>query len=218
MQDLGGLERVLLLALPVLFAVTLHEIAHGLAAKRLGDDTAEKAGRLSLNPLKHVDPIGTVLLPALLIWVGGLIFGWAKPVPVNPGKLGHPKRDAGLVALAGPMANLMMLFLWAIGYKLASLSADFHNAWLMEPLLYVAAAGMQINAILLVLNLLPIPPLDGARVLGVFLPNRWSAQLSRLEHFGMLILIVLLLTGILAKILSPILDMVIAGFRWIFGF
>ena len=217
MQELSEVQRVVVWALPVLFAVTLHEVAHGWAAKKLGDDTADSEGRLSLNPLKHVDPFGTVILPLVLVALGGFVFGWAKPVPVNWNNLRHPKRDMGIVALAGPMANLAMIIAWALIFKIASFT-EGSVPWLVEPLMYMSAAGIQINAMLMVLNLLPIPPLDGSRIVSMALPAYWVYQMARIEPFGMVILIVLVMTGILSKILIPMINVVIAGIRALFGF
>lgn len=218
MQDLNEIQRIAVWALPVLFAVTLHEVAHGWSAKLLGDSTAEDQGRLSLNPLKHIDPFGTVILPLVLLWLGGFVFGWAKPVPVVWGNLRRPQRDMAIVALAGPGANFLMIVLWALLFKISLLLDQASMGWLSQPLLYMSAAGMQINTILMVLNLLPIPPLDGSRVISLLLPRHWVIQFFRIEAFGMVILIVLLFTGILGKIIVPINAVVINGFRSLFGF
>lgn len=193
--------------LPLLFAITVHEVAHGWIAKRLGDPTAERLGRLTLNPLKHIDPIGTILVPALLLVLGGFIFGWAKPVPVTWENLRHPKRDMALVAAAGPMANLIMALGWALFAKLGTLLPGALN-WASLPMAYMGHFGIVINAVLMVLNLLPLPPLDGGRVAVGVLPNRIGWQLSRIEPFGFFILLALLATGTLSLIVGPPVDLV----------
>ena len=202
MDDLTLIQRVVVWALPVLFAITVHEVAHGWVARQLGDPTAMMLGRLTLNPLKHIDPIGTVVVPLALLMLGGFIFGWAKPVPVTWENLKQPKRDMALVAIAGPLANLLMAVLWALIMKLGfMLGTGFPAmAW---PLIYMGEAGIAINVVLMLLNLLPIPPLDGGRVLAGLLPGPWAWQLSRLEPYGLMILVLLLATGMLGKILGP---------------
>lgn len=202
MNELNALQRLSVWALPVIFAITVHEAAHGWVAKRLGDPTAERLGRLTLNPLKHIDPIGTVLVPGLLLFLGGFVFGWAKPVPVTWENLRHPKRDMAVVAAAGPGANLLMALLWALVIKLSTVLPET-AVWVAQPLLYMGLAGIIINIVLMVLNLLPLPPLDGGRVLAGFLPGPWAYQLSRLEPYGFFILIALLITGLLSQILGP---------------
>lgn len=208
MEELSQIQRIAVWALPVLFAITVHEVAHGWVAKRLGDPTAMMMGRLTLNPLKHIDPVGTVLLPLIMLWVGGFVFGWAKPVPVTWENLKHPRRDMALVALAGPASNLIMALLWALVMKIAMVLPASASA-LSLPLIYMGGAGIFINAILMVLNLLPLPPLDGSRVVSAFLPGPWSYRFSRIEPYGFPILIVLLMTGVLGMIISPPLH----GFR-----
>lgn len=189
-------------ALPLVFAITLHEVAHGWTARYFGDDTAERAGRLSLNPLKHIDPIGTLLVPAVLLALGGFVFGWAKPVPVDFSRLHNPKRDMALVAAAGPAANLGMALVWALIAKLGvSMSGTFE--WVAVPLLLMGQAGIAINIVLMVLNLIPLPPLDGGRVVVGVLPDTLAYQYGRLEPYGMFILLGLLAFGYLGRILSP---------------
>jgi Zn-dependent protease len=189
-------------ALPVLFAITLHEVAHGWTARALGDNTAAVQGRLSLNPLKHIDPIGTLLVPAIfLLLPGGFLFGWAKPVPVSVRNLPHPRRDMAIVAAAGPLANLAMAFLWALVLKFAVLQGAESGPWLGVRLM--ATAGIVINLILMVLNLLPLPPLDGGRVLAGLLPSRLAYRLDRVEPYGFVILIALLFLGVLGPLLRP---------------
>jgi Zn-dependent protease len=190
-------------ALPVLFAITLHEVAHGWVAKQLGDPTAARLGRLSLNPLKHIDPVGTVLVPAILIATIGVGIGWAKPVPVTWENLRHPKRDMALVALAGPAANLLMAIFWGLVIRIALVLPET-IAFIAEPLKYMGAAGIMINVILMVFNLLPLPPLDGGRVAVGVLPGPWAWRLSRVEPYGFFIIIALMMTGALWFILDPI--------------
>lgn len=190
-------------ALPILFAITVHEAAHGWVAKRLGDPTADRLGRVTLNPLKHIDMVGTVLVPALLIATAGIAIGWAKPVPVTWENLRHPKRDMALVALAGPASNLLMAIFWGLVIKI-TLSLPVSAQWIVEPLIYMGKFGILINVILMVFNLLPIPPLDGGRIATGLLPGPWAWQLSRLEPYGFFIIIGLLMTGALWFILDPI--------------
>lgn len=195
-------------ALPVLLAITLHEAAHGYVARHFGDPTAEMAGRISLNPLRHIDPVGTVLVPGLILAVSsllgtsGMLFGWAKPVPVSFGRLRNPKADMLWVAAAGPFANLVMALMWAVLMRVALGMAE--NAYTV-PMLRMADAGLQINGILLLLNLLPIPPLDGGRIAVSLLPNPLAWKFARLEPYGFPILLLLLFTGILGAILGPLL-------------
>jgi Zn-dependent protease len=195
-------QTLAVLALPVLFAITLHEVAHGWTARALGDNTAAVQGRLSLNPLRHIDPVGTLLVPAIfLILPGGFLFGWAKPVPVSVNNLPHPRRDMAIVAAAGPLANLAMAFLWALVLKLSVLQGADSGVWLGVRLM--ATAGIVINLILMVLNLLPLPPLDGGRVLAGLLPSRLAYRLDRVEPYGFVILIALLFLGVLGPLLRP---------------
>ena len=181
-------------AIPLLLAITLHEAAHGYAARVFGDRTAEMLGRISLNPIKHIDWIGTVAVPALTLAVGGFFFGWAKPVPVNTNNLRNPKRDMIWVAAAGPAANLVMAMGWAIILKLNDMPA----------LDAIARAGVAWNVGLMVLNLLPILPLDGGRIVAGLLPRQLSNTYSRMEPYGMFIVLGLAVAGILGTILSPL--------------
>jgi Zn-dependent protease len=196
-------QRIAVWVLPVLFAITAHEVAHGWAARMLGDPTAMMLGRLTLNPLKHIDPIGTVLLPGLLLYVGGFVFGWAKPVPVTWENLHRPRRDVALVAAAGPGANLLMALAWAIAARVGTTLYET-VPWLGVPLLYMGVAGIFINIILLVLNLLPLPPLDGGRVTAALLPRRLAARYAQVEPYGLVILLALLVLGVLGQVLFPI--------------
>ena len=208
MSDLTLVEKIIVWAIPVLFAITVHEVAHGWVASRLGDQTARSMGRLTLNPIKHIDPLGTVALPVILFYLsslsgGGVIFGWAKPVPVNWQNLGHPRRDMALVAAAGPCANLVMLLLWAMLAKLITVVT--HNTiWVTELVLIMCSIGITINIVLMVLNLFPVLPLDGGRIMTSLLPKRIAITYARLEPFGLLLLVILLATGILGNILGPV--------------
>src|SRR5204863_134545 len=170
MGELTPLQQISASILPLLFGITLHEVAHGWVAKQLGDPTAQRLGRLTLNPIKHIDPVGTVLIPLAMLMVGARPIGWAKPVPVTWENLRHPKRDMAFVAIAGPLANLLMAIIWALVLRFAALLPDT-AAWFAEPLAYMGYAGIFINAVLMMLNLLPIPPLDGGRVAVGLLPG-----------------------------------------------
>ncbi|HHB13363.1 MAG TPA: site-2 protease family protein [Chromatiales bacterium] len=189
-------------ALPVLFAITLHEVAHGWVARVFGDHTAEEQGRLSLNPLRHIDPIGTIVVPALLLFLGGFLFGWAKPVPVDPRRMHHPRRDMAIVAAAGPAANLAMAVGWAVVARLGFALLE-HWAWAAVPMILMGQAGIAINLILMVLNLLPLPPLDGGRILAGVVPPRVAYHLAQIEPYGLMVLVVLLALGWLGRLLSP---------------
>jgi Zn-dependent protease len=197
-------QTIAVWALPVLFAITLHEVAHGWAARALGDNTAHAAGRLSLNPFKHIDPVGTIVVPLVfLLLPGNFLFGWAKPVPVSGRNLKHPKRDMALVAAAGPASNLAMAFLWGVLYKV-TLGQPEAGLWIGLKLM--ATAGIVINLVLMALNVLPLPPLDGSRVLSAVLPPYWAWQLHRLEPYGMMILVVLMVTGLLGPLMRPLMS------------
>ncbi|OGI44189.1 MAG: peptidase [Candidatus Muproteobacteria bacterium RBG_16_65_31] len=190
--------------LPLLFAITVHEVAHGWVAMHLGDPTAQRLGRLTLNPLKHIDPLGTILIPALLLLLKtGFVFGWAKPVPVTWENLRRPKRDMVLVAAAGPGANLLMALIWGAVAKLGTLLPE-PAAWVAEPLKYMGVIGIMINIVLMVFNLFPLPPLDGGRVAVGLLPGPWGWRLSRLEPFGFFIILALMITGLLWVVIEPL--------------
>jgi Zn-dependent protease len=197
------IQTIALAAIPILFAITLHEAAHGYAARHFGDMTAFREGRISLNPLRHIDPVGTVLLPLLTLWMGGILFGWAKPVPVNFAALRRPKQDMLWVAIAGPASNLVMALGWALLYKMGLL---FPGNYFANPMLGMAMWGIKINVVLMVLNLLPLPPLDGGRVAVSLLPHRQAFQLAKIEPYGMFILIFLAITPVLSLILSPLVE------------
>ena len=204
-MDFAGIVRLIsVLLIPVLFAITVHEVAHGWVARLLGDHTAERAGRLTLNPVKHIDPVGTVAVPLMLLLFSGgqMVFGWAKPVPVAFQNLRNPRRDMILVAAAGPISNLLMATGWAF---LAALERSFLDlpglagTWAQG----VCVAGILTNVVLAVFNLLPVPPLDGGRVLAGLLPPGGAMLLHRIEPFGFLIVVVLMFTGILWRLLEP---------------
>jgi len=212
------IQTVALAAIPVLFAITLHEAAHGYAARHFGDMTAYQQGRISLNPLHHIDPVGTILLPLLTLFVGGILFGWAKPVPVNFSALRRPKQDMLWVALAGPASNLVMALMWGALIKVALMNPDNYFA---QPLIGMAQIGVTINAVLMVLNLLPLPPLDGGRIAMSLLPHRQAFQLAKLEPYGMVILILMVVVPvggrpILGWILTPMVSWVIRIIETIF--
>jgi Zn-dependent protease len=191
------IQAVTVFALPVLFAITLHEAAHGYAARHFGDNTAYMMGRVSLNPAKHIDPIGTILVPLVLYFAtgGNFLFGYAKPVPVNFGALRNPKRDMIWVALAGPASNFVQAFLWGLALIILHALGD------SEIYFYdVARAGVLVNIVMFVFNLFPIPPLDGGRVLVGLLPVRQAIALSRIEPYGFFIVMALVLTGVVTTI------------------
>ena len=195
------LYKISIWAIPVLFAITLHEVAHGWMARYFGDRTAEMLGRLSLNPLRHIDPIGTLLVPGLLLAVGGPLFGWAKPVPVATSVLRNPRRAMVLVALAGPAANLCMAAVWCavLGAIVRVNGNETLDGWIAS----MAQAGIWVNVILAVFNLLPIPPLDGGRVLAGLLPPRLGARLEKIEPVGLFIVLGLSIFGLLGWLFNP---------------
>ncbi len=203
MFELTLIQTIAIWAFPLLFAITVHEVAHGWMARRLGDPTAMMLGRLTLNPIKHIDPVGTLLVPGILLVLGtGFVFGWAKPVPVNQRNLRNPNRDMMLVSAAGPLSNLLMALLWGLVAKVGvSLAGAIPMLGL--PLVYMGGAGILINLVLMVLNLLPIPPLDGSRIVSGLLPPGLADQYNRLESVGFIILLVLLATGTLGAIIGP---------------
>ena len=182
--------------------MTLHEAAHGYVAYKLGDDTAYLMGRVTINPLKHIDLFGTIIIPILLMMTSGFIFGWAKPVPINVTRLRKPKRDAAIVALAGPFSNLIMAIIWAGILKLG-LTVDHHAHPLFMIFNLMGQAGLMINLVLMVLNLIPIPPLDGSRFLSYLLPPPWDYWFNRITPFGILIILILIFTGVLSYVLYP---------------
>ncbi len=200
MNELSLVQRIAVWVLPVIFAITVHEVAHGWAAKTKGDKTAWMLGRLTLNPIKHIDPIGTILLPGLLLISGtGFIFGWAKPVPVIARNLRNPNWDMAYVAAAGPIANILMAFGWAL---LARLGLWVNDSAITIPLIYMGIAGISINLVLALINLIPVPPLDGSRILSALLPAKYAWYYNQVERYGMIILLILLATDALQMLLG----------------
>jgi Zn-dependent protease len=211
-MELSLIQKIAVFALPVIFAITLHEAAHGYVARFFGDMTAALQGRITLNPLKHIDPVGTILVPLVILLTskllggGAILFGWAKPVPVNFGQLRRPKQDMLWVAAAGPGMNFVMAIIWALVIQLGLvLGSGFASA----PLMLMGAAGVFINVILMALNLIPLPPLDGGRIAVSLLPVKQAMQFARLEPYGLFILLGLLFTGILGIILWPLISLFI---------
>jgi Zn-dependent protease len=218
--ELNLVQVIAIYALPVIFAITLHEAAHGYVAKYFGDMTAYMEGRVSLNPLRHIDPFGTVALPLILLGLaklfgGGIIFGWAKPVPVNFANLRHPKRDMLWVAAAGPLSNFVMALIWAL---LVKIGLSLPENYFALPLALMGAAGVFFNIVIMVLNLVPLPPLDGGRILVSLLPQRMAWRVARIEPYGFMILILLLLTGVLGTMLWPAIGALMALVAALFGF
>jgi len=211
------IQTLAIYAIPVIFAITLHEAAHGYVARHFGDPTAWRLGRITLNPLRHIDAFGTLLVPALLLFAsaGQFMFGWAKPVPVDFGRLRHPKQDMLWVAAAGPGANLVMAFAWAAILKLAVVMPD--NAYSL-PLAEMARAGINVNGVLMLLNLLPLPPLDGGRIAVSLLPHNLSWRFARLERYGFFILLALLFLGGLDLVLTPLLRAFLFFIKSLFAF
>lgn len=197
------LQFISVAVLPLVFAITVHEAAHGWVASKLGDPTAKQLGRLTLNPIPHIDPVGTIILPIAMLLLSGFIFGWAKPVPVNIRNFQEPRKDMALVALAGPASNLMMALFWGLMWKLAVILPDSMH-WFAVPLLLMGKIGITFNLILMVLNLLPLPPLDGSRVLSWLLPTQLALKLDKIEPYGAFILIGLLLLGLWNMLITPV--------------
>ena len=218
-MDSSIIQTIAGYALPVWFAITLHEAAHGYVARMYGDNAAMYAGRITLNPIKHIDPVGTILVPiailvsSSLMGIGAFLFGWAKPVPVNFGNLRNPKKDIRFVAFAGPGANFVMALLWALSLKLQFVTG------LNEPFFAeMAKAGIVVNLVLAALNLLPILPLDGGRILFSFLPSSAAYSFSRTEPYGMIVLIALLMLGILPMFIQPIVSAGLSVLTLLFNF
>ena len=206
-MDLAQLvQTISIYALPVIFGITLHEAAHGYVAKHFGDMTAYVLGRVSLNPVRHIDPVGTILVPLVILLVTswgagqGMLFGWAKPVPVNYHALRKPKRHMMWVAAAGPGANLAMALGWAL---LAKIALVLPNNYFTDPLFLISQAGVTVNLVLMLLNLIPLLPLDGGRIVAGLLPARMADQYARLEPWGFPILLALMFTNVLGIVLGP---------------
>lgn len=198
-MELSLIQKIVIWALPVLFAITVHEVAHGWVASKCGDQTARLAGRLTLNPIKHIDLMGTIIIPMALLLFSPVVFGWAKPVPVDARNLHNPRRDMVFVSLAGPVSNLLMALIWALIAKWAV----YAPLWFSVPLEAMGWAGIEINVMLAVLNFLPIPPLDGGRIFYNILPGRWAWHYYRFEPYGFFVLLVLMFTGLLSYIMVP---------------
>lgn len=204
MEQLSTIQILSVYILPILFAITVHEVAHAWVANKLGDKTAYLLGRITLNPFKHIDLIGTVLVPILFMLFGGIMFGWARPVPINFANLKHPRRDIVLVSWAGPLSNFVMALLWGLVAKLGMI-LQVHYPWFwLNALFYMGQAGIQINLVFMVLNLIPIPPLDGGKIFLALLPSRLAIKFSRIEPYGFIIVLVLFVAGILNYIIYPL--------------
>lgn len=199
LSALGTVQKIAVSAIPIIFAITVHEAAHGYVAKYFGDMTAFQEGRITLNPIKHIDPVGTILIPTITLVLGGILFGWAKAVPVNFSRLRNPKKDMLWVAVAGPASNLVMAIIWALVIKFSIL---FSSSFTM-PLAFMGAVGVMINTVLMVLNLLPLPPLDGGRIAVSLLPHHLAYRYAMVERYGFIILLALLFTGVLSQIMNP---------------
>ncbi|HCU05808.1 MAG: peptidase [Gammaproteobacteria bacterium GWE2_42_36] len=201
--QLSLVQTICIYALPVLFAIVVHEVAHGWMASKFGDKTALLLGRLTLNPLKHIDLFGTIIIPLVLLMTGsGFIFGWAKPVPINPRNFRNPTKAMPWVAAAGPLANLIMALLWAIIAKGGLLLLHQQLSFAL-PIVLMGRIGIDINLVLMLLNLIPIPPLDGSRILMAFLPKQAQYRYARLEPYGLILVLILLMTGLLSSIVWP---------------
>lgn len=207
--------KIILALIPIITAITLHEVAHGWVALKLGDTTAKDLGRITVNPIKHIDPIGTVLIPVIMIVLTGYAFGYAKPVPVDVRNFEHPQKDMALVALAGPFSNFIMSIFWIL-ILVISLKLMPHGA-VSQALRYMAGIGVVINIIVMVVNLLPMPPFDGGRIVTGVLPFKWAVVFVRFEPYGMWVVILLLVTGILGKILMPAVQAVQSNLYAFFG-
>jgi Zn-dependent protease len=209
-------QQIAVSILPILFAITLHEVAHGWVASLYGDQTARLSGRLTLNPIKHIDLVGTIIVPLLMFVFTHFIFGWAKPVPVDARNMRNPRWNMIVVSLAGPLSNIVMGLIWALIAKLG-LALLVSAPWLGQPLFWMGVMGININAVFAVLNLLPIPPLDGGRVLMNLLPPRMGWKLQHYEQYLFIILVLLMVTGILSKIILPPIVLLIQSITDLFG-
>lgn len=203
-QIIAIMQYLLMTAIPIIYAITIHEAAHGYAAKHFGDMTAHQLGRISLNPIRHIDLFGTIILPAMTMILGGVFFGWAKPVPVNYLNFKRPKQDMLWVAAAGPLSNLAQAIIWGMVYGYATYAENYFSIYLFE----MSKIGISINVVLMVLNLFPIPPLDGGRIAVSLLPTSLAMKFAQIEKYGFFILIILLFSGVLSGVLTPIVNFV----------
>ncbi len=217
MLELSIVQQIAVWILPVLFAITLHEAAHAWVAYKLGDSTAKLLGRVSFNPIKHIDPLGTIVLPIIILIVSNFhfVFGWAKPVPINAANFAKPRQYLAIATAAGPLSNLLMALMWALIFKLGvmlhpdtSLVAVF--------LILTGQAGVYINLLLAFFNFLPIPPLDGSKVLMSFLPLKQAILFEKIEPFGFIILLILLMTGLLNQLISPLMGVSSSFLKWLY--
>ena len=216
-MQLTSVQIVAMWVLPILFAVTIHEVAHGYVANLLGDKTARVLGRLTLNPVRHIDILGTIIVPLVLLLLNtGIILGWAKPVPVNTNNFRNPKRDMALVALAGPTANFLLAIIWAAIAKVGTILL-VHDVAGALAIYSMGRAGISINLMLMILNLLPIPPLDGSHLVASVLPNRMAFYYAQLIPYGFFILLILLSVGVIRIIMSPIITFLYRFISNIFG-
>ncbi len=213
MDQLTTIQLIAIWILPIVFAVTLHEAAHGYVAHKFGDSTAYLQGRVSANPLRHIDLLGTIILPIFLMLTTHFIFGWAKPVPVNQNNLRNPKRDFAIVALAGPFSNFLMAVFWVTMLKICFMLPK-HEYLVFA--VYMCQAGVMINVVLMILNLIPIPPLDGSRFFAYLLPSPWDERFNKITPFGIIIILILITTGILTKIMLPGINFVQNGLLTLF--
>lgn len=218
MLELTTIQQIAVWILPVLFAITFHEAAHAWVAYKLGDNTAMMLGRLSFNPINHIDPIGSVVVPIVTLIISNFsfVFGWAKPVPIRSSNFANPRRDLAIATAAGPLANLLMAFLWAGCMKLALLTNP-QGSMVAVFVILAAKAGILINLVLAFLNLIPLPPLDGSKIVMAFLSARQSIKYEKIEPFGFFILLALMFTGVLSWLISPPINMSWSVLRSIFN-
>lgn len=217
-MNLTVIQQICISIIPILFAITLHEVAHGWCAYKLGDPTAKLLGRITINPIPHIDPIGTIAVPLVLGYMTNfqMIFGWAKPVPISPANFKNLRRDNALVAVAGPMANLLMALFWALCLKIVLMN-HIEGSNVLQFLGYSARIGVLINIVLIALNILPIPPLDGSKVVSSLLPPKYAYHYDKVEPYGFLILMLLMVTNLLQYFLYPIMAVLLQFIGVLFG-
>ena len=216
MLELTLVQKIAIGILPIILAVTVHEASHAFVANYFGDNTAKALGRLTLNPLKHIDPLGTVVIPLVMYVLTQFVFGWAKPVPIDPRNFRNPRRDMFLVAAAGPVSNILMAFAWALLTALGIHGLD-QGSWYAEPLALMGQIGVFVNLLLAIFNMLPLPPLDGGRMLVSVLPVDAARRVAALENWGFPILLLLLFTGVLSAILIPVMTTLLGWFNGFIG-